>query len=175
MQGGRRSESRKLNRGAGLFEASLKLTGITRIIAVGCIVASLPIAFLQFPWLPAMVIEFVELQHDPAPWGTASYHMDRERRLGRVESALILYALGIFALAGLGAIVVKVVPWWAELAIWITTTATCVGIAQFVRPIIGPRTDPVYSAIMVSLPLGIAITCALAALMSAGSQLLRKF
>ena len=88
------------DRRAGLFEASLKLTRITRIMALGCIVASLPIAFLQFPWLPARVIEFVELQHDPAPWGTASYHMDRERRLGRVESGLILYALGIFALAG---------------------------------------------------------------------------
>ena len=74
--------------------------------------ASLPIAFVQFPWLPARVIEFVEVQYDPAPWGTASYHLDRERRLGRVESALILYALGIFALAGLGAIVIKVVPWW---------------------------------------------------------------
>jgi hypothetical protein len=53
--------------------------------------------------------------------------------------------------------------------------ATCVGIAQFVRPIIGPKTDPVYSAITVSLPLGIAITRALAALMSLGSQLMRKF
>ena len=143
-------------------------------MALGCIVASLPVAFLQYPWLPATVIEFGELQHDPAPWGTESYHIDRERRLGRVESALILYALGTFSLSGLGAIIIKVFPWWAELAIWIMTAATCVGIAQFVRPLIGPRTDPVYSAIMISLPLGIAITCALAVLMSVGSQLLRK-
>src|SRR5438309_9329157 len=128
-------------------------------MALGCLVASLPLALLQFPWLPATVIEFVELQHDPAPWGTESYHIDRERRLGRVESALVLYALGIIALSGLGAIVIKVFPWWADLAIWIVTAATGVGIAQFERPIIGPGTDPVYSTIMISLPLGIAITC----------------
>jgi hypothetical protein len=156
------------------FEASLKLNGVTRLMALGCIVASLPIALLQYPWLPATVIEFAELQHDPAPWGTESFHIDRERRLGRVEPALILYALGTLALSGLGAIVLKIFPWWADLAIWIMTAATCVAIAQFVRPIIGPSTDPVYSAIMICLPLGIAITCTLAALMSLGSQLMSK-
>ena len=143
-------------------------------MALGCIVASLPIAFLQYPWLPATVIEFGQLQHDPAPWGTESYHIDRERHLGRVKSALILYAFGTFALSGLGAIVIKIFPWWAELAVWIMTAATGVGIARFVKPLVGPTTDPVYSAIMIYMPLGIAITCALAAVMSLGSQLLRK-
>src|SRR5882724_11987778 len=142
-------------------------------MALGCIVASLPIAFLQYPWLPATVIEFGQLQHDPAPWGTESYHIDRERPLGRVKSALILYAFGTFALR-LAAIVIKIFPWWAELAVWIMTVATGVGIARFVKPLVGPTTDPVYSAIMIYMPLGIAITCALAAVMSLGSQLLRK-
>jgi len=143
-------------------------------MALGCIVASLPIAFLQYPWLPATVIEFGQLQHDPAPWGTESYHIDRERHLGRVKSALILYAFGTFALSGLAAIVIKIFPWWAELAVWIMTSATGVGIARFVKPLVGPTTDPVYTAIMIYMPLGIAITCALAAVMSLGSQLLRK-
>jgi hypothetical protein len=143
-------------------------------MALACIVASLPIAFLTFPWLPATVIEFAELQHDPAPSGTESYHADRERRLGRIEAALALYALGIIALGGLGAIVAKVLPWWAELTIWIVTAATCVGIARFFRPIVGPRTDPVYAAMVTLLPLGIAITCAVASIMSASSQLSRQ-
>jgi len=42
------------------------------------------------------------------------------------------------------------------------------------RPTIGPGTDPAYSTITISVPLGIAVTASLAAIMSIGSQLLRK-
>jgi hypothetical protein len=145
-----------------------------RLMALGCIVASLPAALLQLPWLPVTVSEFVELQHDPAPWGTASYHEDRERRLERVESALVLYALGILALSGLGAIVGKLFRWWFELAIWIVTAATCLGIVQFQKPLIGPTTNSVYLVTMIYLPTGIAITSALAAIVVCGSQFVRK-
>jgi hypothetical protein len=143
-------------------------------MALGCIVASLPVAVLQLPWLPATVSEFIELRHDPAPRGTAAYHEDRERRLGRVETALVLYSLGIIALSGLGTIVGKIFRWWVELAIWIVTAATCLGIAQFQRPLIGPSTSSVYLAIMIYLPTGIAITSILAAIVLIGSQFLRK-
>ena len=54
------------------------------------------------------------------------------------------------------------------------TAATGVGIARFVKPLVGPTTDPIFIAIMIYMPLGIAITCALAAVISLGSQLLRK-
>jgi hypothetical protein len=143
-------------------------------MALGCIVASLPVALLQLPWLPVTVSEFVELQHDPAPWGTASYHEGRERRLERVEFALFLYALGIFALSGLGTIVGKFFPWWVELAIWVLTAATCFGIVQFQRPGIGPTTNSVYLVVMIYLPSGIAVTSALAATLLFGSQFVPK-
>src|SRR5215469_13328507 len=113
---------------------TMKPKGCLRVAALGCILASLPIAFLTFPWLPATVMEFRELQHDPAPWGTASYHADRAQRRERVRLALVLYALGTISLCGLYAIVASILPWWVQTVIWIITFLTALQITRFETP-----------------------------------------
>jgi hypothetical protein len=105
------------------------LKQILRIVAACCLLGSAPLALVEFLWLPATVIEFVQLQHDPAPWGTPSYHAGREVRLNRVREALLLYALGAAALCGLCIVVANVLSWRGELAIWSITAVAGMGIA----------------------------------------------
>jgi hypothetical protein len=99
----------------------VKLSRLLRIMALVCILASAPVAFWKYPWLPATLMEFAELQHDPAPWGTPSYHVlpRRSRAAPRASEArlvLLLDALGTVSLYWLVTIVAKTLPWWAELA-----------------------------------------------------------
>ena len=152
---------------------SVKLDGLLRVMALGCILASAPVAFLKYPWLPATLLEFAELQHDPAPWGTRSYHVGRAQRLERVQLALLLNALGTVSLCGLVAIVAKALPWWAELATWSVIAVTGLGFARFEIPIM-PGTNPAYLLMTVYLPLGIAVIAAVAVVFTFGSQVQRK-
>jgi len=111
-------------------DRTMKLKTWLRITALVCIFASTPVAFLTYPWMPATVMEFVDLQHDPAPWGTASYHEGREQRMEHVRLALILYALGTLSLAGFWAIVAAVLPWWLESAAWSLAAVTAFGVSR---------------------------------------------
>ena len=151
----------------------MKLKTWLRIAALGCILASAPVAFLKYPWLPATIMEFAELQHDPAPWGTPSYQQGRAARLERVKLALLLYAVGTVSLCGLSAIVAKLLPWWADLVAWGMTAVTGLGIARFDRPMM-PGTDPAYVFMTVYLPAGIGVVAAVFAVVSFGSQLPQK-
>ncbi len=153
----------------------MKLSKVTRILALACIVASFPIGALKYPWLPATVIEFVELRRAPVlPSATTSFRTWREGRLRHLQLALGLYALGTAALGGLGAVAAKVVPLWAELVVWIITAFTALEITGFERPDIGARTDPAYIFIMISLPLAVVAIAALGATINIGSLLLRE-
>ena len=148
----------------------MKLKTWSRIVAVACMLASAPLGFLKYPWLPATVMEFAELQHDPAPWGTPSYHQGRVERLARVKLALLLYCLGTISLCGLSAIIAQVLPWWLELLTWGLTALTALGIALFDTPIMA-GTDPVYLFATVSIPAAIGAVSALFAVVSLGWQL----
>ena len=152
----------------------MKLKTYSRIVAVGCILASAPIAFLSYPWLPATVMEFVELQHDPAPWGTASYHQGRAERLERVNRALVLYGAGTVSLCGLSAIIAQVLPWWLEVSAWALTAVTALGIARF-NTLMMPGTDPAYVFVTVYVPAGIGAIAAVFAILSLGWQLPYRF
>ncbi len=137
----------------------MKLKTWSRIIALACILASAPLAFLTYPWLPATAREFAELQHDPAPWGTPSYHQGRAERLQRVEAALLLYGLGTVCLVGLSAVVAETLPWILELLTWAVTALTALGIAQFEKPIM-PGTALAYLIATVYIPAAIAALAA---------------
>src|SRR3989442_1293506 len=100
-----------------------------RILAMICILASMPLACLKYPWLPATVGEFVDLQRDPYPSGTESYHQDRARRLSRVTLALFLYALGTVSLVGLCLVAKGATSRRVEAASWLVSAATGVLIA----------------------------------------------
>src|SRR5690348_16951157 len=130
----------------------MKLETWPRTVAVACMLASAPLGFLKYPWLPATVMEFAELQHDPAPWATPSYHQGRAERLARVKLALLLYGLGTLSLCGLSAIIAQVLPWWLELLTWGLTALTASGIARFDTPTMA-GTDPVYLLATVYIPM----------------------
>ena len=151
----------------------VKLNTWSRIVAVACMLASAPLGFLKYPWLPATVMEFAELQHDPAPWGTPSYHEGRAERLARVKLALLLYGLGTISLCGLSAIIAQVLPWWLELLTWGLTALTALAIARFDTPTIA-GTDPVYLFAAVHIPAAISAVSALFAIVSLGRQLLHR-
>lgn len=91
-----------------------------RILALICILSSMPVACLKYVWLPGTVAEFVDLQHDPFPWGSASYHEDRALRLSRVSFALVLYALGTVSLVGLCLITRGTLSRRVQTASWLT-------------------------------------------------------
>jgi hypothetical protein len=123
-------------------------------------------------------MEFAELQHDPAPWGTPSYHVlpRRSRAAPRASEArlvLLLYALGTVSLYWLVTIVAKTLPWWAELATWSVIAVTGLGIARFEIPIM-PGSNPAYVFMTVYLPLGIAVIAAVAVVLTFSSQVQRK-
>jgi len=147
---------------------------VSRVLALVCILASTPVCFLKYPWLPATVIEYAELQHDPAPWGTPSYHAARAERLSRVRIALLLYGLGTVALCGLVGVLVKALPWWAELSSWVVTAVTGVGIASFERPNAAPGTNAFYVLVTIYFPVGIAAAAVVGAVVSIGSVLRLK-
>lgn len=141
-----------------------------RILAITCIVASMPLACLKYPWLPATVVEFVDLQHDPYPLGTESYHQDRARRLSRVTLALLLYTLGTVSLVGLCFVAKGAMSRRVQAASWLISAATGVGIAQFEQPRIGPSTDHAYVVMTIYFPLGIAALSGAAALVTLALQ-----
>ena len=136
---------------------------VLRVTALACLLASAPVSVLMYPWLPATAMKFVELQRDPAPGATLSYYDSREYQRQRAETALLLYALGTVALVGLGAIVAKLLPWWAEVAAWSLTAVAAFEVARFLRPLVGSRTDPAFVFMTMTMPLGIAVAAGAAA------------
>ena len=141
-----------------------------RILAIMCILASMPLACLKYPWLPSTVAEFVDLQHDPYPWGTESYHQDRARRLSRVTLALTLYTLGTVSLVALCLIANGTTSRRVQAASWLISAATGVGVTLFEQPRIGPSTDHAYVVMAIYLPLGIAALSGAAALVTLASR-----
>jgi hypothetical protein len=138
---------------------------------VCCLLAAAPLAFVEFSWLPATVSEFVQLQHDPAPWGTPSYHESREVRLNQARQSLLLYALGIASLCGLCIVVANVLPWKGELAIWSITAIAGGGIAKFIGAMVVPGSESTSAYFFaVYIPLGIGIIAAAAAISTLASR-----
>jgi hypothetical protein len=145
---------------------------LNRFVAIACIVAAFPIVFLTLPWLPATVIDFVQLWHAPVPtWATESFRGWREARLHQLEIALGLYALGLAAIGGLAAVAAKVLPAWAELLVWVITPLTALSISAFWEPNISPSTDATAAFVLVRLPLIIAAVAGFAAVMMADSYM----
>ena len=84
---------------------------LTRALAIVCILAAFPIAFLTLPWLPGTILESVELVRGSVPtWATESFRTSREAHLHHLEVALTLYALGLLALGGFVAIAQRFFP-----------------------------------------------------------------
>jgi len=137
-----------------------------RVLAVACILAATPLACVKYPWLPATAIEFTELQREPYPGGTESYHEDRDRRSSRVSVALLLYASGTVSLVGLFLVARGVTSRRAQTITWLITAATGAGIASFERSRIGFGTDVSYVAMAFHTPMGIAVVASLAALLT---------
>ncbi len=126
--------------------------------------ASVPIGVIAYPWLPATVVEFVQLRDAPVPaWATDSFRESRERKLRQLESELALYILGTASLGGLAALAAKILPAFAEIPIWILTAVTGLGVSEFQRPFIGAKTSPTYILLMIWVPMGIAAVAALEA------------
>ncbi|MGA7915960.1 MAG: hypothetical protein WCA00_12045 [Candidatus Acidiferrales bacterium] len=126
-------------------------------------------------WLPAQVKEFVQLQHDPAPWGTPDYHRDREVHLNSTRHVLLLDALGAAALCGLCIVVAGVLSWRGELAIWIVIAAAGGSIAQFMHAWILPGKESTAPYIFaVDVPASIAVIAVAGAVATLASRFLRK-
>jgi hypothetical protein len=146
-----------------------------RIAAVFCLLGAAPLAFVEFLWLPATVNEFVQLQHDPAPWATPSYHESRDAHLNHVRHALLLYALGTAAVCGLCIVAANVLSWKGDLAIWSVTAIAGGGIAQFISAMVVPgrESTPAYF-FGVYIPLVIGVIAAAAAILTLASRFLRN-
>src|SRR5262249_46552421 len=67
--------------------STLTIRRWVHIAALVCVLGSLPLALLTYPWLPATVGEFVELRHDPLPSATLSYRDYRAQRLQHLTLA----------------------------------------------------------------------------------------
>jgi hypothetical protein len=140
---------------------------LTRALAIVCILAAFPIAFLTLPWLPGTILEFVELLRAPVPtWATESFRTSREAHLHRLEVALTLYALGLLVLGGFVAITAKILPIWGELLLWLMAAATAVRISTFWGPSISPSINPTFIFMAVRLPLLIAAVAGLGAVVN---------
>ena len=139
---------------------------LLRVLASVCILAAIPLACVKYPWLPATVWEFRDLQHDPYPWGSESYHQDRARRLSRVTLALLLYALSTCSLIGLCLVAKGASSRRVQALSWLMSAAAGVGIAKFEQPRIGANTDSAYVLMAIYLPLGIAAVSGTAALVT---------
>jgi hypothetical protein len=125
-----------------------------------CVLGSMPLALLTYPWLPATVVEFVELRHDPPPSATLSFREYRAQRLQHVTLALLLYGLGTVSLCGLLAIAAaNALPWLLELTTWAMTAVTGAAIARFEYST-GPGADPAYVFMTVYLPSIISVIAA---------------
>lgn len=145
---------------------------VLRITAVGCLVMSLPIAFLKYPWLPATILEYNELRQAPSS-GTPSYQQDHEHQIELTQKALSLYATGSLALCGLAAIVLGILPYWAEIGAWLIAAAAGLEIGRFGQAYVDRSTDLVYVIVTVKLPFIIALVAAAAALVRLALQLSR--
>jgi hypothetical protein len=140
---------------------------LNRFAAIACILAGSPVALFTVPWLPATVIDFVQLWHAPVPtWASESFRVWREARLHHLEIALGLYVLGFAAFAGLAVVAVKAFPVWAELLVWVITPLIAVSISIFWKPSISPSTNPTAAFILVRLPFIIAALAGFVAIVS---------
>lgn len=129
----------------------------TRPLAIVCLIISFPTAFLKLPWLPATVMVLCQDYRDLRVPGSDSYIRDREQDVARCWAAIGLYAVGIIALAGLIGIAFgfcrggrQVLPWCASLAVG-------VGLPLFDSVRIAPQTDKSYVAMVIYVPLVVAV------------------
>lgn len=140
-----------------------------------CLLSAVPLTFFSVLWLPANLIEFVRVQHDPAPWGTPEYHRDREAHINELRHELLLYALGTAALGGLLFIVAGVLDWRGELAIWSLIAIAGGGIAQFMHAWLLPGKESTAPYIfMVDVPASIALVAVVGIVTTVASSFLRK-
>jgi hypothetical protein len=142
----------------------MNLRNISRVLAVGSLLASTPVALLKYPWLPATVMEFVQLRREPPSYATESYRQDRARLIRSTRVALLLYALGTASLWGLCFLAVGRLRWWTEIGTWMLVGLTGIWIADFESPSIGPTTDRFYVGVMIGIPHAIAVASGAAAL-----------
>lgn len=127
-----------------------------RLLAVICLAASLPLACIKYPWMPATVRETVASYHEPYPDGSASYLADRKRLFVEWHLATGLYVLGTVSLVGLLAIASQRSSRRLQLVFWVLAGVTGMSVAGFERPRIGSGTQQVYVIMAIWLPLAIA-------------------
>jgi hypothetical protein len=127
-----------------------------RLLAVICLAASLPLACIKYPWMPATVRETVASYHEPYPDGSASYLADRKRLFVEWHLATGLYVLGTVSLVGLLAIASQRSSRRLQLVFWVLAGVTGMSLAGFERPRIGSGTQQVYVIMAIWLPLAIA-------------------
>ena len=137
---------------------------ISRVLAMGCLLASTPVALLKYPWLPATVMEFVQVRREPPSYATDSYRQDRARLMRSTRNALLLYALGTASLGILLFLAVGRLRWWTEIGAWMLVGLTGIWIADFEGTSIGPTTDRFYVRIIIGIPHAIAVASVAAAL-----------
>jgi hypothetical protein len=126
------------------------------VIATACILIGFPANLLKMPWLPSTISIFFQTITEFSVVGTASYDADRAMRLQRLSIALLLYALGIYALIGLCLIVAREFRSLTERSIWLSAFVVGLGLPLFERPHIGPGTDHFYVVSLIYLPLVVA-------------------
>jgi hypothetical protein len=127
-----------------------------KVIAAACVLIAFPTNLLKMPWLPSTISIFFHTVSEFSVVGTAAYAADRAMRLQRVSIALLLYALGIYALVGLCLIVARELRSFTERSIWLSAFVVGVGLPLFVHRHIDPRTDHFYVASLIYLPLVVA-------------------
>jgi len=127
-----------------------------RLLAVICLAASLPLACIKYPWMPATVRETVASYHEPYPDGSASYLADRKRLFVEWHLATGLYVIGTVSLVGLLAIASQRSSRRLQLVFWVLAGVTGMSVAGFERPRIGSGTQQVYVIMAIWLPLAIA-------------------
>ena len=126
-----------------------------RLLAVICLAASLPLACIKYPWMPATVRETVASYHEPYPDGSASYLADRKRLFVEWHLATGLYVLGTVSLVGLLAIASQRSSRRLQLVFWVLAGVTGMSVAGFERPRIGSGTQQLYVIMAIWLPLAI--------------------
>lgn len=100
-------------------------------------------------------METVASYHEPYPDGTASYLADRRRLFVQWHLATGLYVLGTAALVGLALIATQRASRRLQVAVWILTGVTGLGVAGFERPKIAFHMKSAYAIMAIWLPLAI--------------------
>ena len=120
-----------------------------------CLVASLPLACIKYPWMPATVMETVASYREPYPDGSASYLADRRRLFVEWHLATGLYVLGTASLVGLWSIATQRSSRSLQVAFWVLAGVTGMGVAGFERPKVASDMKSAYAMMAMWLPLSI--------------------